>query len=87
VDEALETGVASVSLLRSRNTFLSWGENPLSHSLTAATTNRWRRANTPLPDDESGYVTLHGRASLDAVAAAAGVPNLSEHRFRSKYCS
>ena len=34
-------------------------------------------------DDEPGHVTLHGRASLDAVAAAAGVSDLSEHRFRS----
>jgi uncharacterized protein YcbX len=34
-------------------------------------------------DDEPGYTTLHGRASLDAVAAAAGVPDLSEIRFRS----
>jgi uncharacterized protein YcbX len=28
-------------------------------------------------------VTLHGRQSLAAVAAAAGAPDLSEHRFRS----
>ncbi len=34
-------------------------------------------------DSEAGHITLHGRASLDAVAAAAGVPDLSEHRFRS----
>lgn len=34
-------------------------------------------------DDEPGYVTLHGRASVEAVAAAAGVADLSEHRFRS----
>lgn len=34
-------------------------------------------------DGEPGYITLHGRASVDAVAAAAGVPDLSEHRFRS----
>jgi uncharacterized protein YcbX len=34
-------------------------------------------------DDEPGYVTLHGRASVEDVAAAAGVPEVSEHRFRS----
>jgi len=34
-------------------------------------------------DAQAGYVTLHGRESLAAVAAAAGAPNLSEHRFRS----
>ena len=34
-------------------------------------------------DDEPGYTTLHSRASVDAVAAAAGVPDLSEIRFRS----
>ena len=34
-------------------------------------------------DEEPGYVTLHGRPSLAAVAAVAGAPDLSEHRFRS----
>jgi uncharacterized protein YcbX len=34
-------------------------------------------------DDEPGYTTLHSRASLEAVAAVAGVPDLSEIRFRS----
>lgn len=34
-------------------------------------------------DDEPGYITLHGRASLDALAVAAGDADLSEHRFRS----
>jgi len=34
-------------------------------------------------DDEAGYITLHARASLEAVAAASGAPDLSEHRFRS----
>lgn len=34
-------------------------------------------------DNEAGQITLHGRASLAAVGAAAGDPNLSELRFRS----
>jgi uncharacterized protein YcbX len=34
-------------------------------------------------DDAAGLVTLHGRGSLDAVAAAAGAPAVSESRFRS----
>jgi hypothetical protein len=34
-------------------------------------------------DKEAGQVTLHGRASLEAVAAAAGVAQVSEARFRS----
>ena len=34
-------------------------------------------------DAEGGYATLHGRASLAAVAAVAGAPDLSELRFRS----
>ena len=34
-------------------------------------------------DSEAGQVTLHGRESLAAVAAAIGDPDLSEHRFRS----
>jgi MOSC domain-containing protein len=33
-------------------------------------------------DNEAGQVTLHGRASLGALAAATGDPNLSELRFR-----
>ncbi len=34
-------------------------------------------------DKEAGHVTLHGRASVQAAAAAAGVSELSELRFRS----
>jgi len=34
-------------------------------------------------DNEAGQITLHSRASLAAVAAAAGAPGLSELRFRS----
>lgn len=34
-------------------------------------------------DSEAGYVTLHGRASLAAVAAQAADPALDEVRFRS----
>jgi uncharacterized protein len=34
-------------------------------------------------DNEGGHATLHGRASLAAVAVATGDPGLSEARFRS----
>lgn len=34
-------------------------------------------------DNEAGQITLHGRASLRALAEAAGVEELSELRFRS----
>jgi uncharacterized protein len=34
-------------------------------------------------DSETGQITLHGRASLDAVANALETPDLSELRFRS----
>jgi len=34
-------------------------------------------------DNEAGQITLHGRETLAAVAAAAGDPELSELRFRS----
>ncbi|MBI2289821.1 MAG: MOSC domain-containing protein [Betaproteobacteria bacterium] len=34
-------------------------------------------------DNEAGQITMHGRASLAAVAAAVGDPNLGERRFRS----
>ena len=40
-------------------------------------------ATSRYQDDEAGYVTLHGRPSLAAVAAASGVSDLSERRFRS----
>ena len=34
-------------------------------------------------DDRDGFVTLHGRESLAALASTANAPDLSEHRFRS----
>jgi uncharacterized protein YcbX len=34
-------------------------------------------------DNEAGQVTLHSRETIASAAAALGVPDLSEHRFRS----
>jgi uncharacterized protein YcbX len=34
-------------------------------------------------DDQAGFVTLHSRESLAALASSASAPELSEHRFRS----
>jgi uncharacterized protein YcbX len=63
---------------------LNLDENPLSSHLDRLPLRVIGDGITPrYQDQEPGYVTLHGRPSLAAVAAAAGVPDLSEHRFRS----
>jgi hypothetical protein len=63
---------------------LKLDENPLSSRSDRLPLRVVGDGITPrYQDDESGYVTLHGRQSLAAVATAAGAPNLSENRFRS----
>jgi uncharacterized protein YcbX len=63
---------------------LKLGENPLSSRSDRLPLRVVGDGVTPrYQDDERGYVTLHGRQSLAAVAAAAGAPDLSEYRFRS----
>jgi uncharacterized protein YcbX len=63
---------------------LKLDENPLSSRSDRLPLRVIGDGVTPrYQDDESGYVTLHGRQSVAAVAAAAGAPDLSEYRFRS----
>ena len=63
---------------------LTLDENPLSSRSDRLPLRVIGDGVTPrYQDAEPGYVTLHGRQSLAAVAAGAGAPDLSEHRFRS----
>src|SRR5258706_5762685 len=63
---------------------LKLDENPLSSRPGRLPLRLVGDALTPrYQNDESGYITLHSRASLDAVAAAAGGPDRREHRVRS----
>lgn len=63
---------------------LELDENPLSSQPDRLPLRVVGDGVTPrFQDAEAGYVTLHGRKSLAAVATAAGAPDLSEHRFRS----
>jgi len=63
---------------------LEFAENPLSSHPDRLPLRVVGDGVTPrFQDAEAGYATLHGRRSLAAVAAAAGAPDLSEHRFRS----
>jgi uncharacterized protein YcbX len=59
-------------------------ENPLSRHPERRPLRLVGDGITPrFQDRPAGYVTLHGRGSLAALAAAIGDPGLSEWRFRS----
>ena len=63
---------------------LKLDENPLSSHPERLPLRVIGDGATPrYQDNPAGQVTLHGRQSLAAVAAASGAPDLSEHRFRS----
>ncbi len=63
---------------------LTLDENPLSSQPDRLPLRVVGDGVTPrYQDNVRGYVTLHARQSLAAVAAASGVTDLSEHRFRS----
>ena len=63
---------------------LKLDENPLAHHPERVPLQVVGDGITPrYQDNEAGQITLHGRASLAAVAAAIGNPGLSELRFRS----
>jgi uncharacterized protein len=84
VDAALEDGGRERIAAAIQEYVLKLDENPLSSQPDRLPLRIVGDGLTPrYQDDETGYITLHSRASLDAVAAAAGVPDLSEHRFRS----
>ena len=84
VDEALDNAGRKRIAAAIEEYVLELDENPLSSHPDRLPLRVVGDGVTPrYQDDEAGYVTLHGRQSLAAVAAAAGAPDLSEHRFRS----
>ncbi len=84
VDEALDNAGRKRIASAIEEYVLKLDENPLSSHPDRLPLRVVGDGVTPrYQDDEAGYVTLHGRQSLAAVAAAVGAPDLSEHRFRS----
>lgn len=84
VDEALDNAGRKRIASAIEEYVLTLGESPLSSHPDRLPLRIVGDGVQPrYQDDKLGYVTLHGRQSLAAVAAAVGVPDLSEHRFRS----
>jgi len=84
VDEALDDGGRKRIAAAIEDYVLKLFENPLSSHPERLPLRVVGDGVTPrYQDDEAGMVTLHGRESLEALAACAGAPLLSEHRFRS----
>ena len=84
VDEALDDAGRKRIASAIEEYVLKLDENPLSSHPDRLPLRVVGDGVTPrYQDNEAGQVTLHGRQSLAAVAAAAGAPDLSEHRFRS----
>jgi uncharacterized protein len=84
VDEALDEAGRRRIASAIEEYVLKLDENPLSLHPDRLPLRIVGDGITPrYQDNAAGQVTLHGRQSLAAVAAAAGAPDLSEHRFRS----
>lgn len=84
VDEALDDAGRERCAAAIERYVRGLDENPLSPHPDRVPLRLVGDGTTPrYQDDEGGYVTLHGRQSLAAVAAAAGASDLGEHRFRS----
>lgn len=84
VDEALSDEGRKRIAEAVQRFILELSENPLMSFPDRLPLRLVGDGSTPrYQDSEAGYVTLHGRASVGAVAAAAGDPALSEIRFRS----
>jgi uncharacterized protein YcbX len=83
VDEALDDAGRKRIASAIEEYVLKLDENPLSSHPDRLPLRVVGDGVTPrYQDNEAGQVTLHGRRSLAAVAAASS-PDLSEHRFRS----
>ena len=83
-DEPLDSGGRMRIAAAIEEYVLRLAENPLSSHPNRLPLRVVGDGVTPrFQDDQAGLVTLHSRESLEAVAAAAGTPDLSEHRFRS----
>lgn len=84
VDETLEEAGRRRIAAAIEEYVLKLEENPLSSQPGRLPLRVVGDGLTPrYQDNAAGQITLHSRASLDAVATAAGTPDLSEHRFRS----
>ena len=84
VDAALDEKGRRQIAAAVENYVLDLDENPLSRHPERLPLRVVGDGVTPrYQDNEAGQITVHGRASIAAVAAAAGDPNLSERRFRS----
>jgi uncharacterized protein YcbX len=84
VDEFLDSDGRTRIAAAVEGYVLKLAENPLSSHPDRRPLRVVGDGVTPrFQDDQAGFVTLHGRESLEALAAAAGTPDLSEHRFRS----
>jgi len=84
LDEPLDNGGRKRIAAAIEDYVLGLAENPLSSHPDRLPLRVVGDGVTPrFQDDQAGLATLHGRESLQAVAAAAGTPDLSERRFRS----
>ncbi len=84
VDAALDDNGRTQIAAAVENYVLDLDENPLSRHPQRLPLRVVGDGVTPrYQDNEAGQVTVHGRASLAAVAAAVGDPSLNERRFRS----
>jgi len=84
VDQALDDAGRKRIASAIEDYVLKLDENPLTSRPDRLPLRVVGDGQTPrYQDNPAGQVTLHGRRSLAAVAAAAGAPELSEHRFRS----
>lgn len=84
VDETLDDGGRRRAAAAIGDYVLNLAENPLSSHPDRLPLRLVGDGITPrYQDDQDGFVTLHSRESLAALAATANSPDLSEHRFRS----
>lgn len=84
VEAALDANGRKQIAAAVENYVLDLDQNPLSRHPKRLPLRVVGDGVTPrYQDNEAGQVTVHGRASLAAVAAAMGDANLSERRFRS----
>jgi uncharacterized protein len=84
VDETLDDGGRKRIAAAIEDYVLHLVENPLSSHPDRLPLRIVGDGITPrYQDDRAGFVTLHSRESLAALASVANSPDLSEHRFRS----
>ena len=84
VDEVLNDGGRKRIAAAIEEYVLKLAENPLTSNPERLPLRIVGDGVTPrYQDAQAGFITLHSRESLKALAAVAGSPDLSERRFRS----